>query len=151
MINGKSHHSDGSLSFEARVQMIGICFSSWLNSLTSLLFGVGYHTKMVDGDVILTTIASGSGGHSLIADVIARYGLIGLMFIFVISKYILRSFKWSVDKNMRYTMCFFFVVLLFNSVFNDINRANILLTIFTLVFLILPHNLSDHGNFSNRF
>ena len=67
-----------SSSFTSRYELWGVSVHSWLNSITSFFLGIGDHPK-VNG----STELSGIGRHSDVLDTLARYGIIGFFFIYM--------------------------------------------------------------------
>lgn len=110
----------------SRIPMLVLDIKMWFSSITSFLFGNGFHSN-VTGDVMTDAIRNRAGGHSAIFDSISRYGLIGFTLVIMLCK----ELRLWLEKNLcnKKFATIVLLVIIFNNVFNDTIAPNVLFVI----------------------
>lgn len=105
-------------SFSGRYNLYLISINSWLQNITTFLFGIGEHMESAKE---IGYANSGVGGHSEFIDVFARWGIIGAYLIFSIYyeayKILMQSFKGSHRNQVKILFFSFLMCTVFKKVF----------------------------------
>ena len=98
-------------SFSGRVKLYKVSINTYLNDPCSFLYGMGEH---MESRKEVGQAATGVGGHSEFIDVLARWGSLGAMFIFLIFyKFYGMLMRQTSDKLLRnQTKVMFFCLIL---------------------------------------
>ena len=129
----------------SRIPMLWYDIKYWFSDIQSFLFGWGYHTYGSAWDGVQDLLARNkNGGHSAIMDVLPKYGLFGLTFLyFFISsywKYIKRTFG-SVSKEIGVVI---FILVIFNNIVNKTLQPNVIF-ILSFIYPLLTFNVKHGG------
>lgn len=145
-------NSTENMNLIVRLQLIRLDVLSWLSGLDTFIFGVGYHLSEVTNALQFFDI-NGSGNHSGLFDIIARYGLIGLTLISAIIYIFYKDMKlYFVNReNGIYIFNLLFIITVLNNIFNDIMKPNIIFALFFIMPLFANYeNLSNKKTINSR-
>ena len=117
-LSGKLDQED--LTYLARFDFITLDIKTWLTGFRSFIFGNGYHT-VESSSADLSALANGDGGHSMLIDLIARYGLLGLVFDVSL---IIACFKYIDIRHNHQRKAMYNSIVIFFLVNNILNNCN---------------------------
>lgn len=120
-----------------RINMFILDIRYWLTDIKTFLIGNGYHRSDANNSVIQFTIINKSSGHTSIGDTLARYGLIGSIFIYTFVGHVLQVYKFAFayfGKKAKFLKIVFVGIILVNSIANTIFESQVM----TALLLIIP-------------
>lgn len=97
-----------SSSFVSRSNLWSVSIDTWLSSISSFFFGIGNH----NWNDFMTTADSGIGNHSDILDVLARYGIIGALILYLSFKLYYDYLRYNFGTSYEYEIFVFFILFL---------------------------------------
>lgn len=97
-----------SSSFVSRSNLWLVSIDTWLSSISSFFFGIGNH----NWNDFMTTANSGIGNHSDILDVLARYGIIGALILYLSFKLYYDYLRYNFGTSYEYEIFVFFILFL---------------------------------------
>lgn len=138
-----SEIDSNSNSVESRMELWMVSIKTWLSGPSNFIFGIGDHKT---ADIVGATTATGIGNHSDFFDVLARYGLIGGFFMYLIIKKLYDYFISTIEERERMHILVFFVIL----ILFGFTKKIVLPSVSIMMFIFLPlyfhyKNMNDHA------
>ncbi len=124
--------SEQAVSLLSRLQLYELSITTFFSSIENFIFGVGYHTTEQLSTGWLFNI--GVGNHSEVLDIAARYGLIGLLPIFMFLHRFFRYVQYDIQIKDIYNFKLIGIIFLIYSILNNSFDPSL----GVLVFLIIP-------------
>jgi hypothetical protein len=123
LLNGYAMPDDKILL--ARLSFIQLDLQSFVSSVRTFFIGNGFHTAS-SANAWLSASLTGDGGHSGIFDVIARYGMVGVVYLVFVIRSSYGKIVKSARPDLRSSMLFVYGLSLLNAIFNIFFHHNII-------------------------
>lgn len=128
----------GSSSFEARSNLWMVSIETWLSSLGTFFVGIGNH----NWHDFMTTADSGIGNHSDWLDVLAKYGIIGALILYLSVKVYYDYLKNKYDISYKYEILSFFMLIIVMGLTKKVVHAQTSI----MIFILFPLTLRYYSN-----
>ena len=141
---------DVECGYLSRIQIIALDFKTWLNNISSFLFGIGDHRYQAGHLSEIYNI--GISGHSDYFDFLAKYGIIGFTILNMLFVSLYKFFKQEqtvMTKFTRYTLIVlvcFFVRSFVGSIFSMDIASTMFIFAPTAVFILGRGTAADEHN-----
>jgi magnesium-transporting ATPase (P-type) len=148
--NGKTDKLSESGSLSARIGLAETSLKTFLSSPVNMLIGIGDHTQSFGGSLR----KSGIGNHSEFIDVLARYGIVGVIIFYnILRQYYYNLKKISHDHQInKYLRVIFLIFILYgflNNVFQPVVQVYVFIILPAIV-LTLDKKINDNGTKYSR-
>lgn len=119
-----------------RMNMLVLDLKYWLTNIKTFIIGNGYHRENAR-TVIEFTIINKSSGHTTVGDTLARYGMVGGIFLYYFIRQLTQVYKFAFSnfgKRGKILEIVFVNLILVNSVANTFFETQVI----TALMLIIP-------------